>query len=180
MPRSSNFFFQARALPASSTNPLPDNVLSWDSPRANLHRFHAPAGKLFDHRIGREIWNAGSNTPMGILRIEPGDRLLSSDWAKVLYRLKQTAAAWRGGGSSQQTAGRRKFVHPGNWGRASVPSVFCSGSLRVMPCPSTNGSCSKRCLRCACIIPIPHWNKIETYVAPLSSIDLKICPPTSG
>src|SRR6202162_4488016 len=81
MPRSLNFFFQARALPSSSSNfftgqwaelgypPVPISTASTPQP-ANLSIISS------SDRSG----NAGSNTPIGILRMAPGDAGFSPDW----------------------------------------------------------------------------------------------------
>src|SRR6202162_6505832 len=103
MPRSLNFFFQARALPSSSSNfftgqwaelgypPVPISTASTPQP-ANLSIISSV------DRFG----NAGSNTPIGILRKAPGEvgRSLACDAAF-------NADADRGGGTA---AGRVPVV----------------------------------------------------------------------
>src|SRR6202162_2395159 len=94
MPRSLNFFFQARALPSSSSNfftgqwaelgypPVPISTASTPQP-ANLSIISSVDS----------LGNAGSNTPIGILRMAPGDIVFSPDCAG---RLGSSATVVRG------------------------------------------------------------------------------------
>ena len=161
MPRSSNFFFQARALPHPPANLLPDSVLSWDIRARQSLPLPRPSRQTFRslHR-----WTD---------RETPGRTRLWESWAwnramwffrltvNVLFRPRQKPRVAR---RQQQPADRRWQGNLVGWGIGGV-LLTLGFLLRISACHgmsldkwvfTQNLSC------CACIIPISLEEEIKT------------------